>query len=222
VFLLIALLLQLPPMNLAEADRTFVCPEGLSSDAARAESLHRFFEVVARAAPDRSVAETLRYRRLLLAKHGCRQTLTALNKAEAAVRAGAVWDQAWLPLQTAGISLFGSATIVEPFDDPRTPGELAVETYVKAAFAAPQRTNVTRIAYDVVVSHAVYYCRSRRYALVENDYFLQGRAVLKDPSPQIHAGHSTVYALEPVPPGSLNAVAAAWACRSVGAGAATA
>lgn len=117
MFLLIALLPQLPPMNLAEADRTFVCPEALSSDAARAEALHRFLEAVTGAAPDRSTAETLRYRRLLLAKHGCRRTLSALNDAEAAVRAGAVWDQAWLPLQATGISLFASATVVEPFDD---------------------------------------------------------------------------------------------------------
>ena len=63
-------------------------------------------------------------------------------------------------------------------------------------------------------SRSIYYCRSARYALVQNDYFLGGKRQLHDPSPIGHMPDgTTVYAMAPVPPDSPNAVMAAWACR---------
>ncbi len=52
-------------------------------------------------------------------------------------------------------------------------------------------------------------------SVIENDYFLAGRPVMKDPSPAKQVGGVSVYDLAPTPPGSMNAVAQDWACRSV-------
>jgi hypothetical protein len=209
--------LQSASPQFAEIDRAFVCPEAEPGNDARPSALHRFFDTLAKAAPDESISDALRYRKALLRKHHCTRTLANLDAADAAVRAGAVWDQAWAPINTgAGAELFGSTTIVDPYDDPRASDELAVETYVKVVFPTRRQTNVTRITYDALVSHDVYYCRSHRFALVENDYFLAGKPVLKDPSPPLPTGPTTRYQIAPITPGSLNVAAARWACGLAG------
>jgi hypothetical protein len=209
--------LQSASPQFAEVDRAFVCPEAERGNDARMAALHRFFDAMTKAAPEESIADTLRYRKALLRKHHCARTLANLDAADAAVRAGAVWDQAWAPINSgAGADLFGSTTIVDPYDDPRASNELAVETYIKVVFPTPRQTDVTRIAYDALVSHDVYYCRSHRFALVENDYFLAGKPVLNDPSRPVRAGPATRYEIAPITPGSLNVAAARWACGSAG------
>ncbi len=201
------------PGGLAAVDRGFVCPESLPDAQARITALHDFMDAVTRAAPDKSLPDVLLYRRALLQSHGCDQTLKALAAAEAAVTRGDVQDQAWFPLDSglANIKLSVSTSYLKLYTDARLPGR-AVETYARIDLTAPATTNATHTTYDQVVSHVVYYCQAQAYALIENDYFLSGKAVLRDKSPAAVSGPPPLYATTPTPAGSLNAIAAAWAC----------
>jgi hypothetical protein len=203
-----------PRPDFAAIEKAFVCPETLADDQARKDAIAAFMDAVAKAAPGMSIADLLLYRRELLENHGCARTLASLAAGEAAVRAGAVLDQAWWPVGDApSVSLFVASDYLKLFVDPRFPGEHAVETFVKLQFAAPRQTDVTQVTYDLVISHNVYYCSTHRYALIENDYFLKGQPVHKDPSPvAAQLGSIAVYALTPTPRGSLNEVASRWAC----------
>jgi hypothetical protein len=204
-----------PPASFADMDRAFVCPEALPDDAARTAALRDFIDAAAKAAPKESIPKVLQYRRSLLEKHGCLRTLQSLEDSEARVRNGAVLDQAWAPVVSGPvIALSVSSTYVKPYEDPRDPAEYAVETYVKLSLRTPSETNATHTRYDQVVSHNVYYCRTGRYALIENDYFFSGRLVLKDPSPPRAFGSQTVYDVTAIPAGSLNETAARSVCVS--------
>ena len=197
----------------AAIDKAFVCPESLPDEKSRMTALHDFMDAVTRAAPDKSLPDVLLYRRTLLQTHGCTQTLKSLDAAEAAVVHGAVQDQAWFPLDSGlpNLKLSVSTSYLKIYSDPRQPGR-AIETYARVDLAAPAQTDATHTMYDQVVSHVVYYCQARAYALIENDYFLAGKPTLKDPSPIVVAGPPPLYATAPIPPGSLNAIAAAATC----------
>lgn len=191
----------------------FTCPEALPDAAARARELSGFFGA---AAPGASIFDILTARKALLAQHDCTKTLANMQAHEDSVLRGDVRDQAWFPLNgPTGVKLAISSTYLKAFLDPRAPGERAVETYARVLFPAPQTTNVTRVRYDELISHAVYYCGTRRYALAENDYFLGGASVLKDPSPTATVGGVTVWPATATPLGSLNADVAAAACGSL-------
>jgi hypothetical protein len=222
---LFATLLCLTPLSisaatLADIDRTFVCPETLPDQASRNSAIGSFMRDMTEAAPKDTIPEAMEYRRALLAKHGCTDTLRNLAAHDAAVRAGAVLDQAWVPLgQSPRARLWLSTTYIKPFADPRFPTDRAVEAYVKIDFVEPAVTDVTHTAYDQIVSHNIYYCGSARFALVENDYFMKGTEVLKDRSPiEATVAATPVYAVNPITPGSLNAPAAKAACGSIQGG----
>ena len=201
----------------AGIDRQFVCPEALRSDEARLEALRSFFNNVGAAAPDQSIVDVLLYRKLLLKKHNCEKTLQSMAAAEAAVRNGDVLDQAWFPVGgNKTVTLSASSNTVKSFDDPRYPGDHAIDIYMNLQFASPQETNVTHVSYDQVITHNIYYCRANRYALVENDYFLAGKSTFKDPSKVAATlGGIDVYQVTPIPPGSFNEMAAVWACTAL-------
>ena len=204
----------LPPGNaFVVIDKAFVCPENLPDENARMVALHDFMNAMVRAAPDKSVPDVLLYRRTLLQSHGCTQTLKSLDAAEAAVNRGDVQDQAWFPLDSGipNIKLSVSTSYLKIYTDPRLPGR-AVETYARVDLTQPATTNATHTRYDQVVSHVVYYCQANAYALIENDYFLAGQSTLKDKSPVAVAGSRPLYATAPIPPRSLNAIAAAATC----------
>jgi hypothetical protein len=202
-----------PNADFAAIDKAFVCPESLPDEKARIAALHDFLDAVTRAAPDKSLPEVLVYRRTLLQTHGCTQTLKSLDAADAAVVRGDVQDQAWFPLNSglADVELSVSSSYLKLYHDSRLAGR-AVETYARIDLTRPAQTNVTHVTYDQVVSHVVYYCQAHAYALIENDYFLAGRLVLKDPGPIAVAGQPPLYATTPTPPNSLNAIASAAAC----------
>jgi hypothetical protein len=73
--------------ELAQIDRTFVCPEDLPSDEARATAVELFLQQLAAVQPRITVREITEYRVSLLKKHQCRQTLA--NIAQPAARAPA-------------------------------------------------------------------------------------------------------------------------------------
>lgn len=204
-----------PPAAFAEIDRAFVCPEALANDQAKMSALKDFMTAAAKASPQASIPGLMQYRRRLLEKHGCAQTLHSLEESEARVRGGQVLEQAWVPIgSTPQVRLSVSGTYVKPYEDPRDPAAYAVETYVRLELSTPAETNVTHTRYDQVVSHNVYYCGKASYALIENDYFLAGQEVLKDPSPGQAEGGQTVYEVKPLTGGSPNAVAARSVCAS--------
>jgi hypothetical protein len=200
--------------DFAAIDRAFVCPETLASDKARQDAIGAFMDAVAKAAPDMSIADMLLYRRELLENHGCVQTLQNLARSEANVRAGAVTDQAWWPVgDSPTVGLFVASDYLKTFVDPRFPEEHAVETYVRLQLATPRPAGAANPAYDQLISHAIYYCGTRRYALIENDYFLKGNRVRREPSHiAAQLGSISLYALTPTPKGSLNEVAAGFVC----------
>lgn len=194
----------------APTSAPFVCPEDQPDVGARAADLSRVFRD---APPGASIFDILSGRRLMLEQHGCARTLANMAAHEAAVAGGDVRDQAWFPIRGPALARLAiSSTYLKAFLDPRSPGERAVDTYAQALFPAPQTTSATRVSYDELVSHVVYYCATSRYALVENAYFLRGAPVLKDPSPHATVAGVTVWPVTPTPPGSLNADVAAAAC----------
>lgn len=196
-------------------DRRFVCPEALATDQARSEALKEFFGQMGAAAPQDSIIDVLKYRRFLLEKHGCRDTLARMDAAERAIRNGEVWDQAWFPVWNGHPGLFVSTNYLKDYSDPRFPGTRAIETFVKITFATPRETNVTHHAYDSIISHNIFYCQVPQYALIENDYFLADKEVFKDRSPvAMQSGGAELYQTSPLLPGSLNALAANWACQA--------
>jgi hypothetical protein len=200
----------------ADIDRQFVCPEALPDDATRTQALKAFMTGVSQAAPNMNIAQVLLYRRTLLTKHGCAATLRSLEAVDRAVADGDVTRQTWFPMgpNDGPVKLFVSATFLRPFEDPRGSDERAVETYTRMAVTPARETNVTHVTWDELISHNIYYCRSGRFALVENDYFLAGRPVLKDPSPvQAKSGDTKLFEIAPITPGSPNATAARWACE---------
>jgi hypothetical protein len=197
-------------------DRQFVCPEALPDDQARSDALKSFMDNMSKAAPDEGIVDVLNYRKVLLQKHGCAKTLGNLQASQDAVLKGAVLEQTWFPvLNNPNFSLSVSASYLKPYLDPRYPNARAVDAYAKVTFAANQQTNVTHHTYDAVVSRSVYYCDNKQYALVENDYFLSGAEVFKDPSAASVVASTNVYDLVPTPPASLNEIAARWACQAL-------
>lgn len=206
-----------PATSLADLDRDFVCPETMLSDEARMAALKDFFNAYGAAEPKATPGEVIQFRQALLEKHICAKTLASIHAAHAAVENGDVQRQAWLPISvTNGIELFVSTDHLAPVLDPRFPAERAVDAYARLTFSVSQTTNVTHIDYDEVVSHSVYYCSSDRYALVENDYFRSGSKVLSDPSPVAAKGPYglKLFAVTPIPSGSMSAAAARWACSA--------
>ncbi len=206
----------------ASVDSQFVCPEALPNDQARREALRAFLKSVA-AVRGATVMDSIYFRRVLLQKHGCQKTLQNMRNADAAVQAavdrGDVSNVNWLPVQyqgPPGVRVELAAFDLQPTRDPRDAAEPAVEVYVKLTVPSPRETNVTHTMYDTVVSHDIFYCRSARYALIENDYFLSGKRTLKDPSPSSQVGSTAVYEIDPVGPASPNAVALQGACRGIG------
>lgn len=194
----------------APAPAPFTCPEDLPDAGARAADLSRVFRD---APPNASIFDILSSRKLQLQQHACARTLANMAAHEAAVVAGDVRDQAWFPLRGPAVARLAiSSTYLKAFLDPRFPGERSVETYAQAVFPQLQTTSATHVRYDEIVSHAVYYCGASRYALIENDYFLRGAAVLKDPSAHAVLSGVTVWPVTPIPPGSPNAELAAAAC----------
>ena len=204
-----------PPASAAALDRGFVCPEALPDDAARTAALGAFMNAASKAAPHESIARLLMLRRSLLEKHHCEVTLRNIDAAEARVRDGEVDAQAWQPLGSAsGVTLSISSSYMKPYADPRDPTAYAVETFAKVELAQPAVTNATHTTYDAVVSHNVYYCETGAFALIENDYFLKGRLVLREPEPKQTMGAATVYRVQPISPGSLNQPIARAVCAS--------
>jgi hypothetical protein len=196
--------------------RQFVCPEMLPNDQARSDALRKFMDSMSKIAPDEGIVDVLNYRKVLLQKHGCIKTLDALQASREAVLNGAVSQQTWFPvLNNSNVSLSVSMSYIEPYFDPRYSSSRAIDTYVKTTFATNQQTNVTHHAFDEVVSHSVYYCDNKQYALIENDYFLSGAEVFKDPSVASVVASTNVYDVVPTPPGSLNEIAARWACQAL-------
>ena len=208
-----------PTRSLSDIDRNFVCPEAMTSDEARSAALKRFFDDYGAVEPQATPGDLIRYRQSLLLKHGCTKTLDSIHAANTSVQTGGdVKRQAWLPIgQGDGVSLFVSTDQLLPVIDPRSPSERAVDAYARIVFSGPQTTNVTHVRYNEVVSHNVYYCDSSRYSLIENDYFLHGREVLKDASPVMGTGPygGKLFAVEAIPLGSLNASVTRWACSAV-------
>jgi len=200
----------------AEIDRTFTCPEALPDAATRQTALHGFMDSVATAAPTVTIPQMLAYRQNLLKKHACQETLRNIEAAEQAVARGDVRAQAWLPIaELSGVKILASANYLKPYLDPRHPQDSAVETFDRLVFESPRQTSATRVSYDEIVSRNVFYCRSEGFALIENDYFLSGRLVLKDASPSVEtAGASKLYAIEPLHADTPNAAAARWACTA--------
>lgn len=204
-----------PPASASEIGRSFVCPEALADDAARTAALKSFMDAASKAAPHESIARLLMLRRSLLEKHHCQATLRNIDAAEARVRDGEVDAQAWQPIgSAAGVSVSISSTYLKPYADPRDPAAYAVETFAKVELAEPAVTNATHTTYDAVVSHNIYYCRAGAFALIENDYFLKGRLVLKEPEPKQIMGAAAVYKVQPISPGSLNQPVARAVCAS--------
>jgi hypothetical protein len=82
--------------QLAELDRTFVCPESLPSDAARKDAVKLFVEQYAAIHPETTIAQFTYYRISLLEKHHCSVTLAAmgLSDSPAAPKTTAAWKQA--------------------------------------------------------------------------------------------------------------------------------
>lgn len=76
--------------------------------------------------------------------------------------------------------------------------------------------SATHVAYTEVVSHNIHSCSSNRYAL-ENNFFRNGKAVLKDPGPVAAIGPfgGKLFVVTPVRGGSFNARALRWACSAV-------
>jgi hypothetical protein len=203
----------------ADADSQFACPEALPSDQARTDELRAFLKMIIREAAGATLIDGMHFRREMLEKHGCLQTLQHLQAAAAAVRNGDYPSPTWYPVQLDGsseITLATSGVDAKPVVDPRFPAEQAVDTDVKLTFTKLQQTNVTHVSYDSVISHNIYYCGTARFALVENDYFLSNKLALKDPSPVIKVGSSEVYEIEALIPGSMNAAALQPACRAIG------
>ena len=205
-----------PNSQVSTIDHLFVCPETLPSDQARTDALSNFMESMSKAAPDEGIVDVLRYRKLLLQKHACTETLRSLQASRNAILDGAVLEQAWIPvLNNPNVGLSVSTSYIESFTDPRYPSSRAIDTYVKITFTTNQQTNVTRHVYDTVVSHNVYYCGKRQYALIENDYFLSGTEIFKDQSVASLVASTNVYDVAPTPPGSLNELAANWTCQAL-------
>lgn len=213
---------QSPTVNLTtipvDLDSRFVCPEALPNDQARSDALRAFFTAVQSEVPHATILDALHFRYETLQKHGCQQTLRHMEVAAPPSR-DEPGELTWLkvefdgsPGETFAISDIGLVPVV----DPRSPAEHAVNAYVRLTFSRPQETNVTHVSYDTVISHNIYYCGTARYALVENDYFLSGKQVLRDPSPAIRTGSRDVYEITPVTPGSPNAAALQPACRAIG------
>jgi hypothetical protein len=200
----------------ADIDRQFICPESLSDAAARQAALSSFTKSVAAVAPSITAPQLLAFRRKVLTRHGCTQTLQSLEAADRAVEAGHVEVQAWLSIgHLPGLEVFVSTSYLKPFLDPRRSTEPAVDTYDKLVFEGPRQTNVTHVTYDEVISHNVFYCRIGSFALLENDYFLAGTSVLKDASPvEKTFGATKVYAIEQIHAETPNAAAARWTCSA--------
>jgi hypothetical protein len=66
--------------ELAQVDRTFICPESLPSDEARLDAAKLFVEQVAAIEPHLTIGELIGYRLTLLRKHGCTQTLRYIGE----------------------------------------------------------------------------------------------------------------------------------------------
>ena len=100
--------------------------------------------------------------------------------------------------------------------DLRFADERTVDGYARLTLAQPATTEATRVRYDEVISHAVYYCRTRRYALAENVFYLAGREVGRDMGAIVarSADGAPLFAVADLPPGSYNAEAGQWACRN--------
>jgi hypothetical protein len=202
---------------LAQLGRDFVCPEALPDQTARNTALANFFGGYSRAKPDATLLDMIAFRQAMLAQHGCSATLGAVQAANAAAEAGDDFSgQLWWPVaETGAFRLSVSLTYVRDVLDPRAPEDRPVELLARLTLPASAETSATHTRYDEVFSRSIYYCRSARYALVENDYFLGGKRQLHDPSPVGRTPEgTTVYKMAPIPPGSPNAAMAAWACRA--------
>ena len=197
-------------------DKSFVCPETMRSDMERMASLRSFFSDYAAARPDATPSDIIEYRRLLLAKHGCSKTLKHVDESNRAVEAGDVEKQAWLPITSRnGASLAMSTDHNAVVVSSQSPNEKAVDAFARLTLSQTSATDVTKVSYDEVVSHSVYLCKSRRYSLEANTYFLNGRQVLKDEGEVIGRSESgrPIYSVDPIPPGSMNEDAWHWACE---------
>lgn len=194
---------------LVSVEKAFVCPESLPSDETRREALQSYVETASAAYPAFGLTRLMLLRRGLLAEHDCDQTLNNLRRDENRVLAGQVRDQAWAPIVTKPtVQVYLSGSFLEPFHDPRLPDDRdAVETFIRVVSTVPLPLGDNAGDYDELISHVIYYCGSNRMAEVENDYFLAGRGMVRDPKPARTVSQQTVYDLEDVPPQSLNDIA---------------
>jgi hypothetical protein len=156
------------------------------------------------------------YWRQLLVQHACAKSLGQIRAKEAAIRDGAVEPQNWLSAGGDQTPVAVSEDFLEPYVDPRDTQTAAMETYVRAVFPTPRRTDLSSLVYDEVVSHVIYYCDVGQRALIENDYLLAGKVVRREP----HVATATiggvgVFETVPVPAGSLNAIGLNWICAGI-------
>jgi len=203
-------------LSLQAMDREFVCPETMQSDADRMASLHAFFTAYASEHPGNTPTQMLEYRRILLIKHHCAQTLKRIRAADKAVEDGEVEVQAWLPIgKQDGASLSMSTNHNLVTLDARFANEKSVAAYARLKFDRPGMTTATHMRYDMVISHSIYLCQSHRYILEDNTYFLNGRRVIKDEGEIVGQSKDgkPVYAVNDVPDGSVNEDAWHWACE---------
>jgi hypothetical protein len=100
--------------ELAQLDRTFVCPESLPSDEARQDAVKLFLEQYAVIHPETTVAQFTHYRISLLEKHHCSVTLAAMGLSDSTATPAAATTAAW---KQAGRVGMGDGVVTTIFAD---------------------------------------------------------------------------------------------------------
>jgi hypothetical protein len=67
-----------PPLSDAAFDAAFICPEALVSDDARRQAMVVYFHWAQARHPDWSIADAVEYKKTLLIRHQCTQSLRDL------------------------------------------------------------------------------------------------------------------------------------------------
>ncbi|MDB5985281.1 MAG: hypothetical protein JWR16_334 [Nevskia sp.] len=209
-------------MSEAAFSKTFRCPEDLPNDQARKDALKTFLVWAGQRDTNITVTKIVELRTRLLEEHHCEKTLANIRQSElppgasryqctAQDRSRHFTDQkdagcVAVPIEDGWVNLISQPqALVDVLPSGNVKEDDGTKIWTQFYLAEPVSTEDGLRQYNHVKGVTKYYCKSKQQRLIQADYWLNDRLVLRTSS-----ANSVI---EEIEPGTLAETIYEYACK---------